>query len=256
MATKRMFSKLVCSTDDYFSLSLGAQALFVQLQLEADDFGFIANPKRIMRGCMREEHELQELIERGYLIEFFDTGHVVLRHWGVANKIDKRCKPLDEGEYSRLNICEDCRYILVSGNFAEVPGNSASAQASASARASAQASVLSLTSPLGRSFVRPTLEMVEAEIRRAGLQVEAARFLADCQADGWKDGKGEPIRDWKKYLRGYAALARAAALAGGNTRPPSMTCEERHYSGEDLNALIQSQRDALAAFEARLEEGG
>ncbi|MBQ8953209.1 MAG: hypothetical protein IJ048_03760 [Clostridia bacterium] len=248
MATKRMVSKIVCGNDDFLMLSPGAQALFLQLQLEADDFGFIANPKRVVRGCLRTEMELHELVDGGFCIPF-PSGHIVMRHWLAANKLEKRCAPLDAEEYALLKMAGDGSYILASENFPEVPGNSGKFRDSVSSRG-AQAT------DSGKSLSPPSLEEVEAEAKRAGLSVNAAQFLADCEADGWKDGRGEPVRDWKKWLRGYAALNRAGASSNGKTPPPALAFEQRTYTQDQLAAMTDADFEELVrmAAERRGEE--
>ena len=229
-----MVSKLVCCSDDFLTLSAGAQALFLQLQLEADDYGFVTNPRRVMRGSLRQEGELNELLESGFCI-VFPSGHVVMRHWFVANNLDKRCKPLDEGEYASLKMAGNGSYFLLSEDFAEIPGNSAAAQAKAQAQA------------LGKSLSPPSLEEVAAEIKRAGLQVDAAQFLADCEADGWKDGHGAPVRDWQKWLRGYAAHNRASRPPHGGKTPTALNFDQRHYTEDDYKSITgRSLAEAMA----------
>ena len=90
---------------------------------------------------------------------------------------------------------------------------------------------------------KPSLVDIAAEAQRAGLQVDAAQFLADCEADGWRDGRGEPIRDWKKWLRGYAALKHA----GAKVPPPASDYEQRCYNLGELAARTESNFEAAAA---------
>ena len=49
----------------------------------------------------------------------------------------------------------------------------------------------------------PSLDDVRAYARRAGLTVDAERFIAVNAANGWIDGNGQPIRNWRLWLAGY-----------------------------------------------------
>ena len=53
MAEKRMLSKKVLDTDAFLDMPLSAQALYFHLVINADDEGFVGNPKRIrdLRTC-------------------------------------------------------------------------------------------------------------------------------------------------------------------------------------------------------------
>ena len=49
MANRRMFSKDVLMTDDFLDLPPTTKVLYFFLNLEADDDGFVANPRTVMR---------------------------------------------------------------------------------------------------------------------------------------------------------------------------------------------------------------
>ena len=85
MAERRMFHRLVVESDRFLDLSIGAQALYFHLGMQADDDGFINGPKLIARQLKRPYKELQLLIEKGYLLDFGDV--VVITHWRWANHL-------------------------------------------------------------------------------------------------------------------------------------------------------------------------
>lgn len=62
--------------------------------------------------------------------------------------------------------------------------------------------------------IPPTVEEVEAVIREKGLDVDAREFLDRCEANGWKDGKGRPVVNWRTWLTGYALKAAKPAEGG------------------------------------------
>lgn len=103
MAKKRMFSNEVISTDVFYDLSLPAQALYFHLGMNADDDGFVSNPKTVIRMIGASNSELDELERAGFIIKF-GTGVLVIRHWKIHNYIPKdRYKPtIYKQEYSML----------------------------------------------------------------------------------------------------------------------------------------------------------
>ena len=65
-----MFSKNIVESDDFIDLSKGAKLLYFLLGVAADDEGFILNCKAIMRVHEIDKSELDELIEKGFVIPF------------------------------------------------------------------------------------------------------------------------------------------------------------------------------------------
>ena len=55
----------------------------------------------------------------------------------------------------------------------------------------------------------PTVQEVQEYAEKAGLEVDAKRFVGINSAAGWLDGEGKPIRNWQLWLKGYVARARA-----------------------------------------------
>ena len=49
MANRRMFSLDVVDTDKFLEMPVTSQALYFHMGMRADDDGFLANPKKIMR---------------------------------------------------------------------------------------------------------------------------------------------------------------------------------------------------------------
>lgn len=56
----------------------------------------------------------------------------------------------------------------------------------------------------GEEEFPPSVGRVREYIVEHGLGVSAEEFLARCEAAGWTDGSGQPVRDWRMWLKGYA----------------------------------------------------
>ena len=88
MAQKRMFSKDVINNDNFIEMPDSSQNLYFHLSLDADDDGFVANYKSIMRMLGKKEDDLKVLIAKQFIIPF-ENGVLVIRHWKLNNYIQK-----------------------------------------------------------------------------------------------------------------------------------------------------------------------
>lgn len=115
MATRRMFSLDVVNTDAFLDLPVTAQALYFHLGMRADDDGFVGSPVRIMRSIGGEMDDLENLVNKGYIIRF-DSGVIAITHWKWNNQIRKdRYNPtMHTLEKSLIVEDEAKKYLLVS----------------------------------------------------------------------------------------------------------------------------------------------
>ena len=61
MASKRMFSENVIETEDFLGLSAEAQALYLHLNMRADDDGFLNNLTRLISYYETDAEHIDEL---------------------------------------------------------------------------------------------------------------------------------------------------------------------------------------------------
>lgn len=88
-----MFSKSVVKTDAFLDMPLSTQALYFHLGMEADDEGFISNPKQVMRSVGASPDDYRVLMAKG-LVFTFDSGICIIRDWKVNNYLrSDRFKP-------------------------------------------------------------------------------------------------------------------------------------------------------------------
>jgi hypothetical protein len=88
MAQKRMFSMKIVDTDLFLDMPITARLLYYDLNMRADDDGFVGSPKKIQRmiGCSDDDMKL--LIAKQFIIPF-DNGVCVIKHWRIHNYIQK-----------------------------------------------------------------------------------------------------------------------------------------------------------------------
>ena len=86
MATRRMISAEVICSDAFYELSHSAQALYFQLNIEADDDGFVARTKMIVRCASCTDDDIKELEDSNFIIRF-DNGITVITDWFRQNTL-------------------------------------------------------------------------------------------------------------------------------------------------------------------------
>jgi len=88
MANKRMFSKQITTSDAFLDMPVSSQLLYFHLNMEADDDGFVANPKRMIRMLSFTADDLKLLIAKRFVLSF-KSGLIVIKHWLLHNVIRK-----------------------------------------------------------------------------------------------------------------------------------------------------------------------
>lgn len=86
MANRRMFAKTILQEDKFLEMPFSSQALYVQLNLEADDDGFINGKRKMLNISGANIDDFNILVTNGYVIEF-DSGVILIAHWKVHNYI-------------------------------------------------------------------------------------------------------------------------------------------------------------------------
>lgn len=113
MADRRMTSKNVVYDDKFLEMPLATQGLYFHMILNADDDGFLRNPKAVARVVGASPDDLKLLIAKQWLIPF-ESGVVVIKHWRLHNTLRKdRYKPTACIERSLVNIDESGIYQLI-----------------------------------------------------------------------------------------------------------------------------------------------
>lgn len=118
MAKRRMLSIPIVETDKFYRLSSAAQALYLHLNMNADDDGIVDKVKLILKVMHVDPKNYRTLIKEGYVIEL-DDGLAAITHWHQHNRLKKdRYIP---GEYQEqlasLTKDKNDRYFKVKEAF-------------------------------------------------------------------------------------------------------------------------------------------
>lgn len=105
MASRRMFSRDILQSDNFIDLSIDARLLYIYLNMDADDDGFIENPKGVARIAGCNFGHMEELKAAGFVMEC-DKGVFVVTHWKIHNAIrkDRKKETRFQGLLSKLGI--------------------------------------------------------------------------------------------------------------------------------------------------------
>ena len=83
-----MFSKQITNSDAFLDMPQSSQLLYFHLNMEADDDGFVGNPKRIARTIGSSEDDMKILLVKRFVLAF-QNGVVVIKHWLLHNAVRK-----------------------------------------------------------------------------------------------------------------------------------------------------------------------
>lgn len=88
MAKRRMFSKDIVESDDFYDLSPTAQNLYFHFGMNGDDRGYVNNSKQIMKNANAKQKDLEELIKRKFVLA--RQGKLILiKGWCINNCIQR-----------------------------------------------------------------------------------------------------------------------------------------------------------------------
>lgn len=113
MAEKRMFSNKVIETDAFLEMPDSTQNLYFHLSMNADDDGFVAKPKSIMRMTGKKEDDMRLLITKSFIIPF-ESGVIVIKHWRINNylRADRYKETIYQEEKQQLSLNAKGEYEL------------------------------------------------------------------------------------------------------------------------------------------------
>lgn len=87
--------------------------LYFHLSMNADDDGFVNNPKKIQRMCGASDDDFKLLLAKSFVL-LFESGVIVIKHWKMHNYIRAdRYRPTDYvEEKSMLGLKKNKAYTL------------------------------------------------------------------------------------------------------------------------------------------------
>lgn len=209
MAERRMLSHRITDSDAFLNLSAEAQALYMHINVDADDDGFNGRIQIAMFRAHATTENLEELLNLRFLLRF-DSGVVVVKHYRMMNKMRRdRYKPtVYQDEYRQLFIKSNLSYTdhpgdgIFSAAVWQPNGNQMATSCNPKDNQGKDRKEKDrkeqFSSVEGSNDTPPTLAEVKKYADERGNKVDAEKFF-DYYADkGWgKDWKAK-YRYWEK----------------------------------------------------------
>lgn len=203
MAERRMFTKRITESDSFLDMPSSTQMLYFHFSMNADDDGFVNNPKKIQKMCGASDDDFKLLIAKSFII-LFDSGIIVIKHWKMHNYIQAdRYRPTDYvEEKSMLGIKSNKAYTLdVSKTDTECIQNGYVGKVSIDKDSIDKDSIgESVRVEKAKRFYPPTLDEVKQYCEERKNNIDPMAFIDFYSSKGWMIGKNR-MKDWKAAVR-------------------------------------------------------
>ncbi len=203
MANRRMFSLDIVNTDAFLDLPISSQALYFHLGMRADDRGYVANARTIIKMIGSSVGDLETLINKKFVL-YRDGNLILIKHFRANNYIQK-------DRFKETNYLEDFKTLFFdeNDNYTESPTNKPCIQ-----NVSKNVYKLDTQVSIGKVSIGnntrdractheealPTCEEVVNFCKENKLNVNPKAFFNFYEATGWKVN-GNSISNWKALAR-------------------------------------------------------
>ena len=203
-----MFTKKITESDAFLDMPSSTQMLYFHFSMNADDDGFVNNPKKIQKMCGASDDDFKLLIAKSFII-LFDSGIIVIKHWKMHNYIQAdRYRPTDYvEEKSMLGIKSNKAYTLdVSKMDTECIQNGYIGKYSIGKVSidkdskDKDSKVESVRGEKAKRFYPPTLDEVKQYCEERKNNIDPMAFIDFYSSKGWMIGKNR-MKDWKAAVR-------------------------------------------------------
>lgn len=208
MAERRMFAKKITESDAFLDMPSSTQMLYFHLSMNADDDGFVNNPKKIQRMCGASDDDFKLLIAKSFVI-LFESGIIVIKHWKMHNYIQSdRYRPTDYvDEKSMLGIKKNKAYTLDESKMytkciqdVSVGKDSIGKDRLGEDSIDKDSKGESVRGEKTKHFIPPSVEEVEQYCLERNNNIDAQSFIDFYESKGWMIGKNK-MKDWKAAVR-------------------------------------------------------
>lgn len=208
MAERRMFAKKITESDAFLDMPSSTQMLYFHLSMNADDDGFVNNPKKIQRMCGASDDDFKLLIAKSFVI-LFESGIIVIKHWKMHNYIQSdRYRPTDYvDEKSMLGVKKNKAYTLDESKMYTKCIQDVSVGKDSIGKVSIDKNSIvkdskgeSVRGKKTKHFIPPSVEEVEQYCLERSNNIDAQSFIDFYESKGWMIGKNK-MKDWKAAVR-------------------------------------------------------
>ena len=211
-----MFTKRITESDAFLDMPSSTQMLYFHFSMNADDDGFVNNPKKIQKMCGASDDDFKLLIAKSFII-LFDSGIIVIKHWKMHNYIQAdRYRPTDYvEEKSMLGIKSNKAYTLdVSKMDTECIQNGYVGKDSIDKDSIDKDSIgESVRGEKAKRFYPPTLDEVKQYCEERKNNIDPMAFIDFYSSKGWMIGKNR-MKDWKAAVRTWERKRKEQSQTG------------------------------------------
>lgn len=189
-----MFAKAIIGSARFLTMPPSSRLLYYDLGMAADDDG-VVEAFTVMRTTGAVEDDLRVLVSKGFVSVLNDELVSFIVDWSKNNQIRKdRYQP---SIYAGLLVkMDDGNQRLTNG---QPNGNQRLTQYSLVKNSLGEEN--RTDKPPRTRFSPPSIDEVIAYCLERGNTVDAEQFVNFYSANGWKQGKGKPIVDWRAAVR-------------------------------------------------------
>lgn len=189
-----MFAKAIIGSARFLTMPSSSRLLYYDLGMAADDDG-VVEAFTVMRTTGAVEDDLRVLVSKGFVLVLNDELVSFIVDWSKNNQIRKdRYQP---SIYTGLLVkMDNGNQRLTDG---QPNGNQRLTQYSLVKNSLGEEN--RADKPPRTRFSPPSIDEVIAYCLERGNTVDAEQFVNFYSANGWKQGKGKPIVDWRAAVR-------------------------------------------------------
>lgn len=206
MGERRMLTAKVTDADAFVSLPSSAQALYLHLNMGADDDGFNNQVQLAMFKAHASVDDVKLLLTKRFILQF-ESGVIVIKHWRMANALrNDRYKPTNyQEELNMLQVKDNKSYTFRDGDWLPdgcqvVAKRLPDGCPNLTQPNSTEPNVIKDKPEKRKRFTPPTIDEVKAYCAERKSNVDAERFVNYYESNGWMVGKSK-MKDWKAAVR-------------------------------------------------------
>lgn len=215
MAERRMFAKAIIGSARFLRMPATSRLLYYDLGMEADDDGCV-EAFAVMRKTGANDDDLRVLVSKGFVKVLNEDLVSLILDWKTNNYIQKdRYHP---SIYAKLidqpPMDTECIHDVSKMDTQVRLGKDSLGESGAD-------------EPPARSrFVPPKAEEVRNYCTENGYPVDPDRFIDFYTANGWTQGRGKKIKDWRACVRTWARREKAECSRENQSGPEYVVDEK------------------------------
>ena len=242
----RIIKESIKRSPEIDRLSWFEEVVFYRLIVTADDYGRLDGRMVVLKNDLfptkdtitkkAVEDAINKLVSVGLLVPYVDAEsnmpYLVFRKWEkhqtVRNKYSKYPAPPDGLIANCKQTLTDCKQVFEKCCDESESKIESESESKGSIRARTR-------------FTAPTVDEVKAYATEKGYTLDAERFVAYYESNGWRVGRN-PMRDWQAAVRNWATREKPEARTQLDRQPqenPALNYAQRGQKHEikvlDLN---------------------